>query len=81
MASPGSKGPASVVQQAASRLKFPQLFAVALTVFILDLLIPDLIPFADEILLGLITLILGSLRERQPAEPAALPMKNVTPRS
>jgi len=80
MAASGSKGTAGFVEKAASRLKFPQLFAVALTVFILDLLIPDVIPFVDEILLGLITLILGSLRERQPAAPAP-PMKDVTPRS
>lgn len=48
----------------ASRLRFPQLFALVATVFVLDLLIPDVIPFADEIILGLLTLLLGSLKKR-----------------
>ena len=59
----------------AARLRFPTLFAIVAAVFILDLLIPDFIPFADEVLLGLLTVLLGSLRAknrgRHPeAEPA-----------
>jgi hypothetical protein len=52
----------------ASRLRFPQLFLVAATLFLVDLAIPDFIPFADEILLGLATLLFGSLR-RKPESP------------
>ncbi|NNL85498.1 MAG: hypothetical protein HKP27_07595 [Myxococcales bacterium] len=48
----------------ASRLRFPQLFGLVAALFALDLVIPDFIPFADEILLGLATLLLGSLRKR-----------------
>lgn len=72
-------------QRFASRLRFPQLFFVTAGVFVLDLLIPDLIPFADEILLGLLTLLLGNLR-RDSAENGSNgsedrpPMKDVTPR-
>ena len=33
--------------------------------FLLDLLIPDVIPFADELLLGLGTLVLAGLRGRR----------------
>jgi hypothetical protein len=47
----------------ASRLRFPKLFALAGVVFLADLFFPDTIPFADEILLGLITLLLGSLKK------------------
>jgi len=36
-----------------SQLRFPYLFAVTAIVFLLDLFIPDLVPMADEILLGL----------------------------
>ena len=36
-----------------TRLRFPALFAIATVLFILDFLIPDAIPFVDEILLGL----------------------------
>jgi hypothetical protein len=47
----------------ASRLHFPKLFALAGLVFLVDLFFPDTIPFVDEILLGLITLLLGSLKK------------------
>lgn len=54
------------LERFASRLRFPQLFWLTLALFVLDVLIPDLIPFADEILLGLATLLLGSWqRERE----------------
>ena len=62
----------------ASRLKFPQLFTVALILFVLDLIIPDLIPFADEILLGLATLLLGSMKE-DAVPPGKPPVKDITP--
>lgn len=50
-----------------SRLRFPRLLAVTATVFVLDMLIPDVLPFVDEILLALLTALLASLRERRPA--------------
>ncbi len=49
----------------ASSLRFPYLFALTAAVFLADLAIPDLIPLADEILLALATMILGSLREKR----------------
>jgi hypothetical protein len=45
-------------------LRFPVLFALTVTLLILDLLIPDIIPFADEILLGLGATLLGNWRKR-----------------
>jgi hypothetical protein len=54
--------------QYASRLRFPRLLALAALVFVVDLILPDVIPFADEILLGLITLILGTLKKRNPKQ-------------
>lgn len=51
----------------ASRLRFPQLFAVVLGLFLLDLFVPDMIPFFDELILGLLALLLGSLRKRDGA--------------
>jgi hypothetical protein len=50
----------------ASRLRFPKLLALAAAVFGVDLILPDVIPFADEILLGLITLLLAMLKKRNP---------------
>jgi hypothetical protein len=40
---------------------------LAAVVFVVDLILPDVIPFADEILLGLITLLLGTLKKRNPS--------------
>ena len=48
----------------AARLKFPRLFALTAVLFVVDLIIPDLIPFADEILLGLVSAMLASLKKR-----------------
>jgi hypothetical protein len=48
----------------AAGLRFPKLLAVTAALFVLDLLVPDMIPFADEILLGLLSLLLASLKKR-----------------
>ena len=48
-----------------SKLSFPRLFAVTAALFAIDLVVPDMIPFADELLLGLGTLILASWRKRK----------------
>ena len=53
----------------AAQLRFPTLFKVTLAVFLLDLLVPDLIPFADEILLGLGALVLSSLQKPKVESP------------
>ncbi len=50
----------------ASGLRFPKLLAITAALFILDVIIPDMIPFADEILLGLLSLLLASLKKRSP---------------
>lgn len=52
----------------ASRLRFPWLFGITLVLFILDVVIPDFIPFIDEILLGLLALLLGSLKRKRREE-------------
>jgi hypothetical protein len=67
-------------RRAASRLKFPQLFAVLLALFLFDLVFPDMVPFIDEILLGLGAALFGTWREPVPTpERPKPPMKNVTP--
>jgi hypothetical protein len=59
----------------ASGLRFPKLLAVTAGLFVLDLLIPDMVPFVDEILLGLVSLLLGSLKKRAgtASRPAEIP--------
>ena len=48
-----------------SRLKYPQLFKLTALLFAVDLVVPDMIPFADELLLGLATLLLGNWKQRR----------------
>ena len=48
----------------AAGLRFPRLLAVTAALFVLDLFFPDVVPFVDEILLGLISLLLASLKKR-----------------
>ncbi|NLN11396.1 MAG: hypothetical protein GX178_07295, partial [Acidobacteria bacterium] len=47
----GPLGARRMAQKVATRLKFPQAFTIFLILFLVDLAVPDLIPFADEILL------------------------------
>lgn len=62
----------------AGRLRFPQLFALAAILFVVDLFVPDLIPMFDEVFFGLLTLLFGSWKERmdEKREPE---IKDVTP--
>ena len=48
-----------------SRLSYPRLFALTAGLFVLDVVIPDFIPFVDEILLGLSTLLLANWKTRK----------------
>ena len=48
-----------------ARLKYPQLFKLTAALFVLDLFIPDFIPFADELLLAMGTMVLGSWKRRR----------------
>jgi len=74
--------PSDFVQKTISRLKFPQAFALFAALFVFDLIVPDFVPFIDEILLGLGAALFGMWRERVPVGPveaAKPPEKNVTP--
>ena len=48
-----------------TRLRFPALFAVSALLFLVTLVFPDPIPFADELLLGLATALFASWRKRR----------------
>lgn len=56
----------------ARRLRYPTLFKVTGALFLLTLVVPDPIPFVDEILLGLGTLLLANWKTRgRPGDGAA----------
>ena len=52
----------------ASGLRFRQLFFITSALFIFDLILPDMVPFADEVLLGLLALLFGSWKKQKKVE-------------
>jgi len=46
-------------------LRFPGLFLILGLLTLIDVLVPDFIPFADEIGLSVLTLLLGSWKNRR----------------
>jgi len=67
----------------AHQLKSSTLLVLVASLFVLDLLIPDALPFVDEIVLGIMTVLAARWRSRR-AEPLPTPKpppKDVTPRA
>lgn len=52
------------IERWASGLRFPKLVFLITALFLLDVLVPDMIPLIDEILLALLALLLASFRRR-----------------
>lgn len=61
-------GLAGAVIRWASKLRFPYLFLLMAVLFCLNLVIPDVVPFADEIIMGLVAALLASLRKKPEVE-------------
>ena len=57
-------GLAGIILRWASRLRFPYLFALTAVLFIINLFAPDALPMVDELIMGLVAVLLGSLRKR-----------------
>ena len=57
-----------VVPEGASKLRFPKIFVLVLLLFLVDLVVPDFIPLFDEIVLGLLSVMLGMLRKKTRSE-------------
>ena len=51
----------------ARRLRYPMLLKITAAAFAVSMLVPDPIPFVDELVLGLGTLLLANLKYRKPA--------------
>lgn len=54
-----------MLQRWLAGLRFPTLFVLFAGLFAIDFVVPDVIPFVDELLLGAGTLLLASLRRRR----------------
>ena len=61
-------GLAGVLIRWSSNLRFPYLFLWTAVLFAINLFIPDVIPFADEIIMGLVAALLASLRKKPSEE-------------
>jgi hypothetical protein len=60
--------PASLVERFlknADQLRFRNLFFMVIGLFFVDLLLPDFIPFIDEIILGLLAIILANWKKER----------------
>ncbi len=68
-------------QSLLSRMRFPQLFLLFGALFLADLFVPDFIPFIDEIILGVLTMMTAMWqKDRNDGVPTVKPPeKNVTP--
>jgi hypothetical protein len=69
---------AFLIQRFLPRLKFPWLFVMLGTIFLADLIVPDFLPFVDEVMLGLLTVLVGSWKTRREPQEEVLPPKDVT---
>lgn len=56
-------GLAGILLRWAARLRFPYLFALTAALFLINVFLADPLPFADELLMGLVAVLLGSLRK------------------
>lgn len=61
----------------ASRLRFPTLFKVTLALMVLSWLLPDPVPFMDEIITALATLVLANWKRSEPAPAPAPPREPI----
>jgi hypothetical protein len=57
-------GVMGIVVKWASGLRFPYLLLITGLLFAANLFIPDFIPFADEIIMGLVTVFLANLKKK-----------------
>lgn len=59
-----------IIQRSTTKLRYPWLLAITVALFAVDLVVPDVVPFVDEILLGLGTVVLARLRTRRELPPS-----------
>ena len=65
-----------------ARLRYPHLLLIAGAAVVLDLVLPDALPFLDELVLGLLTLLFATWRKRRHGGAAGPdPARSVEPRA
>ncbi|HMB55298.1 MAG TPA: DUF6116 family protein [Thermoanaerobaculia bacterium] len=68
--------PIDYLRDFAAGLSYPKLFFLTAAIFLADFFLLDPLPFVDEALLGLLTLMLSRFKKRKEDRPK---VKNVTP--
>ena len=68
-----------IVGSLVGRLKYPWVFVLLAAVFIADTVIPDPIPFVDEIMLALLTFLVGTWRTRRKSTGEAVEVSPASP--
>jgi hypothetical protein len=65
-----------IVGSLVGQLRYPWVFVLLLTLFVVDLVVPDPIPFIDEVMLALLTFLVGSWRTRRKAAPPEVEVRS-----
>lgn len=78
MANPSGSPVQDLVGTFAGRLRYPWLVGLLGALLVADLVIPDLVPFVDEIILAVLTLLAAMWRKRKDEAPKVV---DVTPQS
>jgi hypothetical protein len=65
-----------IVGSLVGRLRYPWVFVLLAVVFVADTIIPDPIPFVDEIMLALLTFLVGTWRTRRQGPPEVVEVRS-----
>ena len=68
-----------IVGSLVGRLKYPWVFVLLAAMFVADTVIPDPIPFVDEIMLALLTFLVGTWRTRKKGSPEVVEVSPSAP--
>ncbi len=58
-------GFSGIVLRWANGLRFPYLFLLTAGLFVANVFIPDVVPFADELIMGLVAMLLAGLKKKK----------------
>jgi hypothetical protein len=54
----------NLITRLTAGMRFPTLFLIVGGLFLVNVVVPDLIPFYDEILMAMLTVLIASVRKR-----------------
>ena len=68
-----------IVGSLVGRLKYPWVFGLLAAIFVVDTIVPDPLPFVDEIMLALLTFLVGTWRTRGKVPPEVVEVSPSAP--